>query len=86
VNVAMGDVDGDGILDLIVGAGKNHAPDVVVYSGASLRGKGTFGTELARFQHSIRLVAEGSASLLRRLMAQTRTTLLLLRVPASRVK
>jgi FtsP/CotA-like multicopper oxidase with cupredoxin domain len=49
-NVAMGDVDGDGILDLIVGAGKNHAPEVVVYSGASLRGKGTFGTELARFQ------------------------------------
>jgi hypothetical protein len=34
---------------LIVGAGKDHAPEVVVYSGASLRGKGTFGTELARF-------------------------------------
>jgi FtsP/CotA-like multicopper oxidase with cupredoxin domain len=50
VNVAMGDVDGDGILDLIVGAGKDHAPEVVVYSGASIRGKGTFGTELARFQ------------------------------------
>jgi FtsP/CotA-like multicopper oxidase with cupredoxin domain len=50
VNVALGDVDGDGILDLIVGAGKNHAPEVAVYSGASLRGKGTFGTELARFQ------------------------------------
>ena len=50
VNVAMGDVDGDGILDLIVGAGKDHAPDVVVYAGASIRGKGTFGTELARFQ------------------------------------
>jgi FtsP/CotA-like multicopper oxidase with cupredoxin domain len=50
VNVAMGDVDGDGILDLIVGAGKDHAPEVVAYAGASLRGKGTFGTELARFQ------------------------------------
>jgi hypothetical protein len=49
VNVAMGDVDGDGILDLIVGAGKDHAPAVVVYAGASIRGKGTFGTELARF-------------------------------------
>jgi FtsP/CotA-like multicopper oxidase with cupredoxin domain len=49
VNVAMGDVDGDGILDLIVGAGKDHAPEVVVYAGASIRGKGTFGTELARF-------------------------------------
>ena len=46
----MGDVDGDGILDLIVGAGKDHAPEVVVYAGASIRGKGTFGTELARFQ------------------------------------
>jgi hypothetical protein len=50
VNVAMGDVDGDGILDLIVGAGTDHAPEVVVYAGASIRGKGTFGTELARFQ------------------------------------
>jgi len=50
VNVAMGDVDGDGILDLIVGAGSDHAPEVVVYAGASIRGKGTFGTELARFQ------------------------------------
>jgi FtsP/CotA-like multicopper oxidase with cupredoxin domain len=50
VNVAMGDVDGDGILDLIVGAGKDHPPEVVVYAGASIRGKGTFGTELARFQ------------------------------------
>jgi hypothetical protein len=50
VNVATGDVDGDGILDLIVGAGKDHAPEVVVYAGASIRGKGTFGTELARFQ------------------------------------
>jgi hypothetical protein len=50
VNVAMGDVDGDGILDLIGGAGKDHDPEVVVYAGASIRGKGTFGTELARFQ------------------------------------
>ena len=33
VNVAMGDVDGDGVLDLIVGAGKDHAPEVVVYAG-----------------------------------------------------
>jgi FtsP/CotA-like multicopper oxidase with cupredoxin domain len=50
VNVAMGDIDGDGILDLIVGAGKDHAPEVVAYAGASIRGKGAFGTELARFQ------------------------------------
>ncbi len=50
VNVAMGDVDGDGILDLIVGSGKNHAPEVVAFAGASIHGKGVFGTELARFQ------------------------------------
>ena len=50
VNVAMGDVDGDGILDLIVGAGKDHVPEIVAYAGASIRGKGAFGTELARFQ------------------------------------
>src|SRR5262249_14513414 len=50
VNVAMGDIDGDGILDLIVGSGAGHAPEVVAYAGASIRGKGTFGTELARFQ------------------------------------
>jgi FtsP/CotA-like multicopper oxidase with cupredoxin domain len=50
VNVALGDVDGDGILDLVVGAGKDHAPEVVAYAGAAIRGKGTFGTELAHFQ------------------------------------
>ncbi len=50
VNVAMGDADGDGILDLIVGSGKDHAPEVIVYAGASILGRGIFGTELARFQ------------------------------------
>ena len=43
VNVAMGDVDGDGVLDLIVGAGKDHAPEVVAYAGAARGGKGAFG-------------------------------------------
>ena len=33
VSVAMGDVDGDNVHDLVVGAGKDHAPDVVAYSG-----------------------------------------------------
>src|SRR5262249_9454485 len=56
VNVAMGDVDGDGVLDLVVGAGKDHAPEVVAYPGASIAGKGAFGTELARF-----LAFDGSA-------------------------
>ena len=50
VSVAMGDVDGDGLLDLVVGAGKDHAPEVVAYAGASIGGKGAFGTELARLQ------------------------------------
>ncbi|HYR67146.1 MAG TPA: multicopper oxidase domain-containing protein [Reyranella sp.] len=45
VNVAMADLDGDGVLDLIVGAGKDHAPEVVAYSG-----KAAFSRELARFQ------------------------------------
>jgi FtsP/CotA-like multicopper oxidase with cupredoxin domain len=48
-SVAMGDVDNDGVLDLIVGAGKDHAPEVVAYSGKTVGGKGTFETELARF-------------------------------------
>jgi FtsP/CotA-like multicopper oxidase with cupredoxin domain len=47
--VAIGDVNGDGIYDLIVGAGKGHSPEVVAYSGALVDGK-PFVTELARFQ------------------------------------
>ena len=43
VNVAMGDVDGDGVLDLIVGAGQDHAPEVVAYAGAPSAAKGPSG-------------------------------------------
>jgi FtsP/CotA-like multicopper oxidase with cupredoxin domain len=50
VHVAMGDVDGDGVLDLIVGAGKDHAPEVVAFTGAPRAGRGAFGTEIAHFQ------------------------------------
>ena len=44
-SVTMGDVDNDGIYDLVAGAGEGHAPEVVAYSGKSL-----FATELARFE------------------------------------
>src|SRR5580704_6649026 len=49
VSVAIGDVNADGIYDLIVGAGRGHSPEVVAYSGAPSDGK-PFSTELARFQ------------------------------------
>ncbi|WP_244622968.1 multicopper oxidase domain-containing protein, partial [Microvirga brassicacearum] len=39
VSVAMGDVDGDGVLDLIVGSGKDRAPEVVAYSGKGRDGR-----------------------------------------------
>ena len=46
----MGDVDDDGVYDLVVGAGKDHAPEVVAYSGKATGGKYAFATELARFE------------------------------------
>jgi FtsP/CotA-like multicopper oxidase with cupredoxin domain len=49
-SVAMGDIDDDGIYDLVVGAGKDHAPEVVAYSGKANGGKAAFETELARFE------------------------------------
>jgi FtsP/CotA-like multicopper oxidase with cupredoxin domain len=48
-SVTMGDVNGDGVLDLIVGAGKGHSPEVVAYSGAAVAGKHSFTTVLTRF-------------------------------------
>lgn len=48
VSVAIGDIDGDGVYDLVVGSGRDHAPEVVAYAGRSA--KGMFGAELARFQ------------------------------------
>jgi FtsP/CotA-like multicopper oxidase with cupredoxin domain len=47
--VTMGDVDGDQVLDLVVGAGAGAAPEVVAYSGAATGGTAEFGTELTRF-------------------------------------
>lgn len=46
--VAMADVNGDTILDLVVGTGPGTSPEVVVYSGAATP-QGPFTTELARF-------------------------------------
>lgn len=45
LSAAMGDVDNDGVLDLVVGAGKGRAPEVVAYAG-----KGGFQRTIARFQ------------------------------------
>ncbi|MCB0936814.1 MAG: multicopper oxidase domain-containing protein, partial [Mycobacterium sp.] len=47
-SVAMADVNGDNVLDLLVGTGPGIAPQVVAYSGAD-GGQGPFRTELARF-------------------------------------
>jgi FtsP/CotA-like multicopper oxidase with cupredoxin domain len=49
-SVATGDIDDDGIYDLVVGAGKDYAPEVVAYSGKAKNGNPPFATELARFQ------------------------------------
>lgn len=49
-SVAMGDINGDQILDAVVGAGPGWQPEVVVYSGAAEPTSGqVFNTELARF-------------------------------------
>jgi hypothetical protein len=49
LSVAMGDVNDDGVYDLVAGAGKDHAPEVVAYSGKAAGGRYAFETELARF-------------------------------------
>jgi FtsP/CotA-like multicopper oxidase with cupredoxin domain len=47
-SVAMADVNGDGILDLVVGTGKGVSPEVVAYDGNDTK-DGVFRTELTRF-------------------------------------
>jgi hypothetical protein len=48
-SVAMADVDGDQILDLVVGSGPGVSPEIVVYSGAASKGPFPFRSEIARF-------------------------------------
>ena len=48
-SVAMGDVEGRGVLDLVVGAGAGARPDVVVYSGSGAPGVRPFHNVAARF-------------------------------------
>jgi FtsP/CotA-like multicopper oxidase with cupredoxin domain len=47
-SVAMADVNGDGILDLVAGTGKGVSPEVVAYDGNNTK-DGVFKTELTRF-------------------------------------
>jgi hypothetical protein len=47
-SVAMADVNGDGILDLVVGTGQGTSPEVVAYDGNNTK-DGLFKTELTRF-------------------------------------
>jgi FtsP/CotA-like multicopper oxidase with cupredoxin domain len=47
-SVAMADVNGDGILDLVAGTGKGASPEVVAYDGNNTN-EGLFKTELTRF-------------------------------------
>jgi FtsP/CotA-like multicopper oxidase with cupredoxin domain len=49
-SVAMGDVNGDGVYDLVVGAGQGHAPQVAVFSGKAEGGSQAFAMELTRFE------------------------------------
>lgn len=48
-SIAIGDVDGDQISDVVLGAGKGARPWIVAYSGAPVDGKPAFSRQLARF-------------------------------------
>lgn len=48
-SVAIGDVDGDQVSDVVLGSGTGSRPSVIAYSGAAAQGKPAFSTQLARF-------------------------------------
>lgn len=48
-NVAMGDIEGDGVLDLVVATGSGTRPRIVVYSGRPNHGRGAFESKIADF-------------------------------------
>lgn len=50
VSVAMGDVNGDQVLDLVAGTGQGAKPMVVAYSGRAAGGHAPFRHVLARFR------------------------------------
>lgn len=48
-SIAVGDVDGDQVSDVVLGASSGFQPWVVAYSGAASEGKRAFSSQLARF-------------------------------------
>ena len=82
----MGDVDDDGVYDLIVGAGKDHAPEVVAYAGKAKDGKGRSRPSWRASRRSMPRRAAVSAWPPRRSTGRPPTTSSSARVPAFRAK
>jgi len=57
VYVAAGDVNGDGLADIVTGAGAGAAPHVKVFSGSSLTETGSFFAYDAAFTGGVRVAA-----------------------------
>jgi len=74
LSVATGDLNDDGVYDLVAGAGKDHAPEVVAYSGKASGGRYAFETSLPALTPSILRRGAASAWRLRRSMDRPLTT------------